>query len=137
MSIVNILKNTGLSAAICVAINLAIFYISKSQGWISDDFLVNSPTGPKPVDALSVIFVSAVSCLVGGVLYWVLSNYVPKGTIIFWLIALVYLFYSYFNPAKYITNCPVSMEIALNVMHNVVASTLLFFLTGRKENAFV
>jgi hypothetical protein len=133
MTIGNTLKNTGIAAGVALVINLALFFIAKSMGWISDDYIV---ADQGPVSPIAVIFSTVVSSLIGGILYWILSNYVPYGVIIFWIIAIVVLFWSYFNPAKAIANVPDSMALILNVMHNVVASSLLYFLTGRRDNAF-
>jgi hypothetical protein len=133
MTIGNTLKNAGIAAGVALVINLILFFVAKAMGWMSDDYPIE---GQGPVSPIAVAFSSVVPCLIGAILYWLLSNYVPYGTVIFWIIAIVVLFWSYFNPAKSIANIPFSMELVMNVMHNVVASSLLYFLTGRRDNAF-
>jgi hypothetical protein len=133
MSIGNTVKNSLIAGAVAAVINAIIFFISQSAGWISDEF----PSVNGPVSLLPVLFSSIIPCLIGGILYWLLTSYVPYGGYIFWIIAIGLLFFSYFSPAQNIPNAPLSMQIALNVMHNVVASSLLYFLTAKKENAFV
>jgi hypothetical protein len=132
MSIGNTVKNSLIAGGVAAVINAIIFFVSKSAGWISDDFV--SENGP--ISLIPVLFSSIVLCLIGGILYWLLTSYVPYGGYIFWIIAIVVLFFSYFNAVKMIPNVPMSMQIALNVMHNVVASSLLYFLTAKKESAF-
>jgi Family of unknown function (DUF6069) len=133
MTIGNSLKNAAIGGVVGAVINAIIFFVSSSQGWISDEF----PTADGAVVSIvPVIMASIIPALIGGALYWLLSSYVPNGVLIFWIISALFLGWSFFSPEKNIPNCPSSMAIALNVMHWVVASSVLYFLTGRRDNAF-
>jgi hypothetical protein len=110
----------GLVAAIT---NTLIFLVFQGAGVISEDVMVQPGT---PMTAPPVIASSLIPSLVAGIIYYLLFRYSSRPYRIFLVISLVLLVVSYSNPFLMIPNIPVSYALVLDLMHTIVAASVLY-----------
>ena len=116
-----ILKGGGLAAVI----NVAIYYLSISMGWIDTDLPV-SPDG-QPLTVAAMIIASILPAILGGVIYWLLVRYTKRPNPIFYILSAIVVIAFVFSPFS-IQNVPTSMVVILEIAHLVVAAAVVYFL---------
>ena len=114
----------ALAGATAAIVNAVLFFLLKAAGVFPDT--VHVQTG-QPLTVLPVVFSSLIPSLLAGVLFYLLCRYTQNGFRIFSIVAIILLLLSFANPFMGIEGIPVTMGIALNVMHVVVVASLLFF----------
>ncbi len=124
----------GLTAAsVSVIINVILFFIFKSIGWITDDVFVQPN---QPLTVLPVIISSVIPTLIASLVFFFIEKYTQDGFKIFSIISIILMLLSLAMPFTGIPNVPVKYALALEPMHFVVPLVLLYFINrSKKSNA--
>jgi len=113
-------------------INIILYFISSSVGWITEDILVETPQGQRPIGPEAVLMASTVPLLVAALVFWVLSLVTRHAVLIFRLVALV-VFVGYIFLPLNIVGASAGMIFILELMHVVSAIAAVYFLTIRAK----
>lgn len=130
MKIQNLLKIGLLAGLIAALLNLAIFYISKFIGSISNNYLL---PGGNPLSIASVVLSTLLSGLVASLVLFVLSKFTKNPIKIFSIIGFIFLLLSMAGPFG-TPNLPIGMRVTLSLMHIVAGIIIIYGLT-KKANA--
>ncbi|MFN5878159.1 MAG: DUF6069 family protein [Flavobacteriales bacterium] len=121
----------GAIAAVCsMIINALLFFTFHGAGVLSDSILIQPG---QPLTVVPIIMASMVPSLIGASIFFFFEKYSANGFKIFSIISIVLLILSFANPFMGIPNVTIGYGIVLNVMHVVVAFSLLFFLKRAKK----
>jgi Family of unknown function (DUF6069) len=112
----------GISAAV---INVILYYIGVSVGWIDTTVLVAGAN--QPVTVVAVIISSILPTILAAVVLAIMNRFLSNSWGIFKVLAIVLLVLSFVNPFLGIPTAPLMMAIWLNVMHVTVAGAVLYF----------
>lgn len=110
----------GITAAV---INSVLFFAADSLGLIVPTALVQG----QPLTVVPVIISSIMPAVVAGIVYALLGRFTRRPWAIFRTVALALVVLSFVNPFLGIPGITVSMGLALNLMHVVVAGAVLYF----------
>jgi Family of unknown function (DUF6069) len=117
----------GVAAAI---LNVLLFFIFHAVGIITDDIQVQPS---QPLTIAPVLISSVLPSVVGAAVFFLFEKYTKNSFKLFTILALVLLVLSFGNPFLGIPNVTIGYAIALNLMHVVVAFSLLYFLKRAKR----
>ena len=122
--------SAGLTAAgVSVLINVVLFYIFHAMGVITDSIFIQPN---QPLTVVPVIISSILPSLVGASVFFLFEKYMDNGFKIFSIVAIVLMLLSLASPFLSVPNMPIGYAIVLDVMHVVVALSLLFFIKKKK-----
>lgn len=113
-----------LAGAIAAGINSVLFLIGSAIGLIDAAVLV--PGMNTPITIVPVIMSSIIPSLIAGLVLAGLNYFLNKPFRVFRIVALILLILSFANPFMGIPGIPLGMGIWLNVMHVVVAGTVVY-----------
>lgn len=120
----------GLTAAgVSVLINIFLFFIFQAAGVITDSVMVQPN---QPLTLLPVIISSIIPTLIGACVFFLIEKYTNNGFKIFSVVALVLVLLSLASPFMAVPGIPIAYGAVLDVMHLVVAFSLLFFIKRAK-----
>jgi hypothetical protein len=119
--IISAAKASGLSAVI----NSILFYAFRLTNIITDDILLEP--AKEPMSLVPIVLASIVPCLLSAPVLYLLLRYTKRGFQIFRIVAIILLVASFANPFFGIPGVTLSYAIALNLMHVVVVTTLIYF----------
>jgi hypothetical protein len=118
--------SAGLQAAVAaLGINVVLFYIFHYTGVINDSILID---GKQPLSIVPIIFSCVIPSLIAALVFFLMEKFTNNGYLIFSIVAIVLLILSFLSPFVTIIGISVSYGIALNLMHIVVALSVLFFI---------
>lgn len=121
----------GFMAVIAAAtINSILFFVFQSLGIIVDTI---EPQPGQPLSVIHIILSSTIPSIIGAMVFYLFDKYSSKGLRNFQILAIILLVVTFVNPFMGIPNVTTGYALALNVMHVVVAFSLLYFI--RKEKA--
>lgn len=118
------------AAGVSVVLNALLFLIFHSIGVLTDDVFI------QPNEALTlvpVIISSILPTLLGACVFFLFEKFTNNGYKIFSSIAIVLMLISLMSPFMAIKNIPLAYGIVLDVMHLVVAFSLLYFIKKAKK----
>ena len=121
----SVLKTGFLAAIASTVINSILFFILQAAGIFTDTIEI------QPGQALTIVPIaisSILPSLIGAIVYFLFAKYSSKGFRNFQILALILLVLSFVNPFMGIPNVTTGYALGLNVMHVVVAFSLLFFI---------
>jgi hypothetical protein len=113
-----------LAGAIAAGINSILFLIGSAIGLVDESVLVQGMNTPITIGP--VIMSSFIPSLIAGLVLGVMNYFLNKPFKVFRIVALVLLILSFANPFMGIPGIPLGMGIWLNVMHVVVAGTVVY-----------
>lgn len=113
-----------LAGAIAAGINSVLFLIGSAIGLIDAAVLV--PGMNTPITIGPVIMSTFIPSLIAGLVLGVMNYFLNKPFKVFRVVALVLLILSFANPFMGIPGIPLGMGLWLNVMHVVVAGTVVY-----------
>ncbi|WP_421794439.1 DUF6069 family protein [Haliscomenobacter sp.] len=113
-----------LAGAIAAGINSVLFLIGSAIGLVDESVLV--PGMNTPITIGPVIMSSFIPSLIAGLVLGVMNYFLNKPFKVFRVVALVLLILSFANPFMGIPGIPLGMGLWLNVMHVVVAGTVVY-----------
>ncbi len=113
------------AAGAAVVINVVLFFIFHSAGIFTDDIMIQPG---QSLTVLPVIMSSILPTLIGAIIFFLIEKYTSNGFRIFSILAIAFLLLSFISPFTMIPGVTVGYALALNVLHIVVAGSLLYFL---------
>jgi Family of unknown function (DUF6069) len=113
-----------LAGAIAAGINSILFLIGSAIGLLDESVLVQGMN--TPITIAPVIMSSFIPSLIAGLVLGVMNYFLNKPFKVFRVVALVLLILSFANPFMGIPGIPLGMGLWLNVMHVVVAGTVVY-----------
>lgn len=113
-----------LAGAIAAVINTVLFFIGTSSGLIDSSILI--PGANAPLTVVPVIASSIIPSIVAGLVLAGLNYFLNKPWRVFTIVAGVLLVLTFANPFMGIPGIPLGMGIWLNVMHVMVAGSVLY-----------
>jgi hypothetical protein len=122
-SLKTVFTSAALAGMAAAFINSILFVLFNTMGIIPDNVFVQEN---QPLTVVPVIISSIVPSLLAGVVFYLLCRYSNKGYRIFSTIAIILLILSFANPFIAIKSIPLGMGLALNAMHIVVVTALLY-----------
>lgn len=120
----------ALAAGASVIMNTILFYTFKAAGVFTDDIFIQPN---QPLTIVPVIISSIMPSLIGAGVFPLFEKYLKNGYSIFRIVALVLLVLSFVNPFMGIQGVTIAYGVALNLMHVVVAFSLLYFIQRAKK----
>ncbi len=121
----------GVIAAGCSAvINALLFFTFHASGVLSDTILIQPG---QPLTVVPIIMASILPSVIGASIFFLFEKYSANGFKIFSIISLILLILSFINPFMGIPGVTIGYGIVLNVMHVVVALSLLYFIKRAKK----
>lgn len=109
----------GLVAA---AINAVLFWVGSATGAVPADLII--PNAGQPLTIVPVIISSILPALVAGLVFFLLIRFTRNPLRIFNWVAAIVLILSFSSPFT-IPNVPAGMAVVLELMHVVVAGSVL------------
>ena len=122
------------AAVVAAMANLIVFLIAKNLVGIPFVMPLSGSGSPlEPLPAFMVIVMSIAPALVAAVFLWILGKFAPRPILIFQVISLIFLLFSFSGPFSLPVDLPT--KLALSVMHVVAAVAIVGVLTtlGRKK----
>ena len=126
----SVLIAAAMAAGLSIIINAIIFFVCLATGIITDDIMVQPN---QPLSILPVIISSTIPTFIGAFVFFLFEKYSENGFKYFSILAIVLLVLSFASPFTQIPGVTVAYALALNVMHIVVATSLLFFIKKAKN----
>lgn len=108
-------------------INAVVYLVARLVGAIPADVIV--PNAGTPLTVGMVVFTSAVAAVAGALVYALVSRFARRPVRVFGVLAVVVLVLSFATPFS-IPGAPLSMILAMEVMHVVAAGAIFFALTS-------
>lgn len=123
------MKAALLAALSSAGINTLLFYFFHATGIINDSIFIEQE---QPLTIIPVIFSSVFPTIIAGIIYFLFEKYALKGFRNFTILTIVLLLISFTNPFMMIKGVTTGYALALNSMHVVVASFLIFWINRTK-----
>ena len=130
LSFKQIITAGAIAAGCSAVINALLFFTFHAAGVLSDTILIQPG---QPLTVVPIIMASILPSLIGASIFFLFEKYSANGFKIFSIISLILLVLSFANPFMGIPGVTIGYGIVLNVMHVVVALSLLFFLKRAKK----
>ncbi len=130
LSLKQIMIAAAMAAGVSVVINAIVFLVGHATGIITDDVMIQPM---QPLQIMPVIMASLLPTFVGAFVFFLFEKYSSNGFRNFSILAVVLLLLSFYSPFAMIPGASVSYSMALEVMHIVVAGSLLFFINKAKN----
>ena len=128
----SIITAAAVAGVISAVVNSILYFIFHATGVIPDDVYIQEN---QPLTLVPVLISSFIPSLLAGGVFYLFCRYTQKGFRYFSILAIILLLLSFANPFMAIKNIPLSMGIALNVMHIVVVASLLYFFNRFKAES--
>jgi len=120
----------AIASCVSLIINSLLFFIFHSVGVISDTVFIQPN---EPLTIVNIIISSIFPTLVGACVFFLFEKFTNNSFKIFGIVALVLMLLSLTSPFMAIKEMPIAYGIVLDVMHVVVALSLLFFIKRAKK----
>lgn len=130
LSFKQVITAGAIAAGFSMAINALLFFIFQGAGILTDTIFIQPG---QPLTVIPVIAASVIPSLIGACVFFLFEKFSSNSFKIFTVVSIVLLILSFANPFVGIPNVTVPYGIVLNIMHVVVAFSLLFFLSKAKR----
>jgi hypothetical protein len=120
----------AIAAGVSVVINTILYFVFHSAGVISDTVFVQPN---EPLTVVPVIISSILPTFMGACVFFLFEKYTNNGLKIFSIFAIVLVLLSLSSPFMAVQGMPVAYGIVLDLMHLVVAFSLLYFIKKAKN----
>jgi hypothetical protein len=120
----------AMAAGVSVIINSILFFVLKAAGIFTDDIFIQPN---QPLTILPIILSSVMPSLVGASIFFLFEKYSNNGFKIFSIVSIVLMVLSFVNPFIGIPSVTIAYGVALDLMHVVVALSLLYFIKKAKN----
>lgn len=121
-----------MASAAAVVVNAILFLIFHATGTISDSIFIQPN---QPLTIVPIIISSVVPTIIASMVFFLFEKFTNNGMKIFTIISIVLLLLSFVNPFMGIPGVTLGYGVILNVMHVVVAGSLLFFINKAVKKA--
>ena len=119
-----------IAAGVAAVTNAILFFIFHSAGVLTDDIMVQPN---QPLNIVAIIMASIIPSLIGACIFFLFEKFGKNGLKIFSMVAIILLVLSFGNPFFGIPNVTIAYCIVLDIMHIVVALSLLYFIRRAKK----
>jgi hypothetical protein len=116
-----------LAAVVAAAVCALLFLVAQAAGLITDGVLLESPTGPMPMDVGAPIMFSVFGLLVGAALLAVLIRFSSRPLRVYRMVGIAFLVVYAFFPLT-IPGVPLGYILALELLHLVAGAVALVWL---------
>jgi hypothetical protein len=117
----------GLKAGVVsIALNAILFYVFRAAGILTDDIMIQPG---QSLTIVPIIMSSLVPSLIGACVYFLFEKFSKNGWRNFRILALVLFIFTLANPFLGIPGVTVGFATVLDLMHAVVAGSLVYFLS--------
>ncbi|MFN5619664.1 MAG: DUF6069 family protein [Flavobacteriales bacterium] len=113
------------AGVVSIVINAILFYVFHAAGVFTDDIMIQPG---QPLTIVPVVISSLMPSLIGACIYFLFDKYSNNGWRNFRILALVLFVVTLANPFMGIPGVTVGFATVLDVMHVVVAGSLVYFL---------
>lgn len=120
----------AMAAGVSVIINSILFFVLKAAGIFTDDIFIQPN---QPLTIMPIILSSVMPSLVGASIFFLFEKYSNNGFKIFSIVSIVLMVLSFVNPFMGIPGVTIAYGVALDLMHVVVALSLLYFIKKAKN----
>jgi len=120
----------AIAATVAVLINAILFFIFQAVNIITNDIMVQPN---QPLTLVAVIISSIIPTLIGSCVFFLFEKFGKNGFKTFSIVAIILLVLSLGNPFFMIPNVTIGYGISLDIMHVVVAVSLLYFIKRAKK----
>jgi len=120
-----------IAASVSAVINTVLFFIFQAAGVFTNDIMIQPN---QPLSVVPVLISSIVPTLIAACIFFLFEKYGKNGYKTFSIVSIILLVLSFANPFFGIPNVTVPYAVALNLMHIVVAFSLLYFIKRAKNN---
>jgi Family of unknown function (DUF6069) len=121
-------KGVPMAIAASVGINVILYEIGVLTHILDEKYGAAGPDGSiQPITLVPVILASIIPVLIGAGLLTLLGRFTKNAWRIFSIIAIAFTLFSLSSPFMQIKDVPTGMAILLDVMHLVVAGSVLYF----------
>ena len=120
-----------IAASVSAVINTVLFFIFQAAGVFTNDIMIQPN---QPLSVVPVLISSIVPTLIAACIFFLFEKYGKNGYKTFSIVSIILLVLSFANPFFGIPNVTVPYAIVLNLMHIVVAFSLLYFIKRAKNN---
>jgi len=121
-----------MASTAAVVVNAILFLIFHGVGIISDSIFIQPN---QPLTIVPIIISSVVPTIIASMVFFLFEKFTNNGMKIFTIISIVLLLLSFVNPFMGIPGVTLGYGVILNVMHVVVAGSLLFFINKAVKKA--
>jgi hypothetical protein len=118
------------AAAVSAVVNTILFFIFHAVGILSDDIFIQPN---QPLTLIPLILSSVIPTLIGAFVFFLFEKFSKNGFKNFSIVAIILLILSLGNPFFGIQDVTIGYGIVLDIMHIVVALSLLFFIKRAKK----
>ncbi|OYU94585.1 MAG: hypothetical protein CFE21_15010 [Bacteroidetes bacterium B1(2017)] len=125
-----IITAAAVASGVALVVNAILFYIFHAAGVITDDIMI------QPGQAMTIVPIlisSVMPTMVGACVFFLFEKFGKSGFKTFSIVSLILLVVSFINPFVGIPNVTVAYAVVLNIMHVVVAGSLLYFIKRAKQ----
>ena len=120
----------AIAAGLSVIINAILFFIFQSAGVLTDDIMVQPN---QPLTIVAIIMSSIIPTLIGACVFFLFEKFGKNGYKTFSIFSIILLVLTFANPFFGIPNVTIAYAVVLDVMHVVVAVSLLYFIKRAKK----
>jgi len=122
----------AIAGGVAAVINAVLFFIFRSAGVLADDIFVQPN---QPLTVVPVLMSSIIPSIIGSIIFFLLEKYTNKGWGIFKIVALIVFVLTLGNPFFAIPGVTIAYGVVLDIMHVVVALSLLYFINRSVQAA--
>lgn len=119
------------TAGAATLINTIIYFVAHASGILRDDVFVKPGT---PLTIVPVILFSIIPPIIGAMIFFLFEKYTQKGLRNFAIFGAIVFILMLIPPFK-IKDVAFSYALTLELMHLIVFSVLLFFISRKKKQA--
>jgi hypothetical protein len=119
------------AATVSSVLNVVLFFIAHAVGFITDAIFIQPET---PLKFYNLIISSIVPSFFAMLVFFLIDKYTKSGFKIFAIISAVLLVLSFVNPFM-IKDVTLPYALSLDLMHVVVAGSVVFFAYRAKQKA--
>lgn len=120
----------AIAAGVAVVFNAILFFIFHAAGVLTDDIMVQPN---QPLNVIAIIMSSIIPTLIGACIFFLFEKFGKNGFKTFSIVAIILLVLSFGNPFFGIPNVTIAYGVVLDIMHIVVALSLLYFIKRAKK----
>lgn len=122
----------AIAGGVAAVINAVLFFIFHSLGVLTDDIFVQPN---QSLTVVPVIVSSILPSIIGSIVFFLIEKFTNNGFGIFRIVSIVLLILSLVSPFMQIPNVTTGFAIVLDVMHVVVAFSVLYFINRSVQAA--
>lgn len=123
-------KKALTAAFIAAIINVIIFFVANQI--LPGPILINKgPDTPvEPLSVIAVVAITAIPAFLAALVLWLLQKLTSRGAVVFQILAVIILVASFKMPHG-LPGVTLANKLALDLMHVVAASTIVYRLTRK------